>query len=86
MPNITNYMESIQYDGTNAAFICGTWCGIQLVSETGSAMTVLMFADSEVEHVIPVNYWLKKDQPFPTEVQYFSPSVYVQRFVEIPPA
>lgn len=85
MPHVVPYMESIQYDGTNSAHICGTWANVGLESEGENGMVILISGDSVVPWEVPVGHWLVQTRPFSGEPQILSPEQYAARFVEIPP-
>lgn len=84
MPVVVPRMPSIQYDGTNGAYIAGVWCtGIALVSDTG---TVLTYTDRDgYERTASLDDWFiitGVTDGYPTVM---SPDGYVAHFVEIPP-
>lgn len=85
MPNVVQYLASIQYDGTNAAHICGTWADVQLVSQDASGMVVNIVGDSVVATTVPLSYWLIKTRPFPNEFSIKSPAQYEAQYVEVTP-
>jgi len=86
MPKVVPYLESIQYDGTNAQHICGTWASVELASEDESGMVVNIVGDSVVPTFIPLDYWLIKTHPFPAEFAIKSPAQYAAQYVEYTPA
>ncbi|MFM9604244.1 hypothetical protein [Streptomyces turgidiscabies] len=84
MPFVTQRMDSIQYDGTNGAYIAGTWStGIRFVSDTG---TVLTYTDQDgYERTANLDDWLiitGVGDGYPTVLP---PEPYRAHFVEIPP-
>lgn len=85
MPNVVQYLASIQYDGTNAAHICGTWADVELVSEDAAGMVVNIIGDSVVPTPVPLGYWLIKTRPFPNEFSIKSPAQYAAQYVEVTP-
>lgn len=84
MPYVVPYLESIQYDGTNSAHICGTWADVELASEDVNGMVVNIVGDSVVPTPVPLGYWLIKNRPFPTEFLIKSPTEYAAQHVELP--
>lgn len=85
MPTVTGRKTSIQYDGTNGAFIAGTWdTGIGFVSDTG---TVLTYSDRDNAHqTADLNQWLivnSVDDGYPIVMDTVEYQVY---FAEIPDA
>lgn len=83
MPKVALYMESIQYDGTNAEHICGTWANVGLQSVDENKMTILITGDSVVPYDVPVGHWLVKQGPFSGEPSIHSPEQYAARYVEV---
>lgn len=83
MPKVVPYLDAIQYDGTNAQFICGTWANVALASEDASGMVVNIVGDDVVPTPIPVGYWLVKNRAFPTEFTIKSPAEYAAQYVEV---
>ncbi|TQE35481.1 hypothetical protein [Streptomyces ipomoeae] len=86
MPHIVPYMESIQYDGTNAEYICGTWANVGLGSVDETKMVILITGDSVVPYDVPVGYWLVKNSPFSGEPSIHSPEQYAARYIETTPS
>lgn len=84
MPKVVQYMEAIQYDGTNSAHICGTWADVELASEDANGMVVNIVSDSVVPTPVPPGHWLVKTHPFPNEFSIKSPEQYATQFVEVP--
>ena len=84
MPAVTNRQTSIQYDGTNGAYIAGTWCtAITFASDTG---TVLTYQDRDgYDRTASLNDWLIISQVTDGYPNVQSPAGYAERFVEIPP-
>lgn len=86
MPHVVPYVESIQYDGTNAQYICGTWANVGLQSVDENKMVILISGDSVVPWDVPVGHWLVKYHPFSGEPQIHSPEQYAAHYVELPPS
>jgi hypothetical protein len=84
MPKVTQYLESIQYDGTNSGYICGTWANVTLASEDETQMVVNFVSDYTVPTPVPVGYWLVKSRPFPTDFSIKSPAQYAAQYTELP--
>lgn len=85
MPNVVQYLASIQYDGTNAAHICGTWADVELVSEDETGMVITIVGDRDVATPVPLGYWLIKHHPFPAEFTIKSPEQYAAQYVAYTP-
>lgn len=84
MPFVAPRRPSEQYDGTNGAWLAGTWCtGITFVSDSGSLLT---YEDRDGRsQAASVNDWLiisGVDDGNPTVL---STEDYERYFVEIPP-
>jgi hypothetical protein len=79
---VTRRLESIQYDGTNGSFICGTWLDVTLDSDDGE---VLVFLDGDQNLTnVPQNYYLirsRSTDQFPTAI--VSPSDYALMWHEL---
>ncbi|MFI1728176.1 hypothetical protein ACH40E_02835 [Streptomyces acidicola] len=85
MPRVIPYIESIQYDGTNARYICGTWADVELASEDEAGMVVNFVGDVVIPTLIPPGFWLVKSHPFPAEFAIKSPAQYAAQYVELTP-
>lgn len=81
MPNVVSYMQSIQYDGTNAEYICGTWANVRNEGEDENGL-VIGSAESD-KQLVTVGMWLIKQSEFPNWVSAHTPEQYVARFREI---
>jgi hypothetical protein len=84
MPKVVQPFHSIQYDGTNAEHIAGTWCtSITLVSDTG---TTMVFADGDngTHHTVELNEWLVAYNPTDINPTIFTAAAYADRYYELP--
>ncbi|MFD8075798.1 hypothetical protein ACFV3E_24475 [Streptomyces sp. NPDC059718] len=62
MAAVTRRYDSIQYSGTNGAFIAGTWnTTIRLVSDDGQ--TLVYIDGDEIEKTVTAGQWLVQDAP-----------------------
>lgn len=83
MPKVIQPLYSIQYDGTNAAHIAGTWCtGISLVSDTGEAM-VYADGDNGGHHTVNLGEWLVILGAHDITPTIFTTAEYTSRYVEL---
>lgn len=81
MPFVVEYLESIQYDGTNGTFICGEWCVLPLVSDDG---TVLVAGGVDGDfHTAHVGDWFVKASSAGSNAWVIPKTQYETRFREI---
>lgn len=81
MAIVTQYAESLQYNGSNGTFICGTWANVNLVSDTGS---VLVYEDGNTDQFTVNNgEWLIKVLPFGEPTNILTNTQYEARYTKL---
>lgn len=82
MPKVIQPLYSIQYDGTNGAYIAGTWCtGITLVSDTGTVLTYVMY---DGNRSMNLGEWMVVWGPESNDPMIFTEAEYASRYYELP--
>lgn len=85
MSIVAQRYDAVQYDGTNGAYIAGTWCtGITFVSDNG---TTFVFRDGDgYQHSVVLDNWVVRswnlDDAFPV---VNTPAQYSARWIVITP-
>jgi hypothetical protein len=82
MPRVVPFIRSIQYDGTNGAYIAGVWAtGVSLVSDTGTVLTAL--GDGQYQ-TVNLGEWVVTSYPGTPELQVMTEQQYADRYYELP--
>lgn len=81
MPLIVPYMESIQYDGTNSAYICGTWADVKNLGETETELHISGEGGDAVR--VTPGTWLLKHRDFPTWLTACPNDEYLEQYREL---
>jgi len=81
MARVIYNFESIQYDGTNGAFICGTWMNVGLISDDGQT---LVYQALEGQVTVNLNDYVIRSGPEDQWGRSLSPERYAIEFYELP--
>lgn len=86
MPEVVQPLYSIQYDGTNASYVCGTWnTAISLFSDNGTEM-VFADGDNGSHHAVELGEWLVQGYPAEIVPTVFTDAQYEDRYRDLPQA
>ncbi|MFJ4785517.1 hypothetical protein [Streptomyces sp. NPDC088794] len=81
MARLIQNLESVQYDGTNGAFICGTWLAVTLISDDGET---LVWATPEYDGVAHVGDYVIRNGDKDVWGRTVTAEQYAQEFFELP--
>lgn len=81
MVRVVYNFESIQYDGTNGQFICGTWMNIGLVSDDGQT---LVYSTPEGTNTVHLNDYVIRQGLADQWGRVMPPDQYAAEFHELP--
>ncbi|WP_340382341.1 hypothetical protein U5640_36430 [Streptomyces sp. SS7] len=84
MPYVVERRQSIQYDGTNGAHICGPWSdsGLTLISDDGETLVVAATEQLEYQATVHVGGWIIASPP--GWVTSTAAERYAERWLELP--
>lgn len=82
MPLIVEYRESIQYDGTNSDYICGTFANVVNLGEDENGL-LISGNDNDNVYVTP-GMWITKSRKYPTWISACTNEMYLEQYRELP--